>query len=120
MTFYAFFENGPVALGWLRVSHRETDPKRSSPLQPFHCHTHEDLLEPGAVVPVDIELWPSSTRFHAGETLRLIVQGSDIYDEGAPNLPFARHERTRNRGIHRLHSGPGRESHLLLPIIPAA
>lgn len=120
MTFYAFFENGPVALGWLRVSHRETDPERSSALQPFHCHTHEDLLEPGAVVPVDIELWPSSTRFRAGETLRLIVQGSDIYDEGAPNLPFARHERTRNRGIHRLHSGPGREAHLLLPIIPAA
>lgn len=119
MTFYAFFENGPVALGWLRVSHRETDPARSSALQPFHRHEREDLLEPGTIVPVDIELWPSSTRFKRGETLRLVVQGTDIYNEGAPNLPFARHERTRNRGKHRLHSGPGRESFLLLPVIPA-
>ena len=119
MTFYAFFENGPVALGWLRASHRETDPARSSALQPFHRHEREDLLEPGTIVPVDIEFWPSSTRFKTGETLRLVVQGSDIYDEGAPNLPFARHELTRNRGMHRLHSGPGRESCLLLPVIPA-
>lgn len=118
MTFYAFFENGPVALGWLRVSHRETDPGRSSELQPYHRHDREDLIEPGAIVPVDIELWPSSTCFRAGETLRLVVQGADIYDEGLPFLPFARHERTRNRGTHRLHSGPGRESRLLLPVIP--
>lgn len=118
MTFYAFFENGPVALGWLRASHRETDPARSTDLQPFHRHEKENLLEPGAVVPLDIELWPSSTRFRAGETLRLIVQGTDIHHEAAPNLPFARHERTRNRGRHVLHSGGGRDSHLLLPVIP--
>jgi predicted acyl esterase len=118
MTFYAFFENGPVALGWLRVSHRAIDPERSAELQPFHPHDREDLIEPGAVVPVEIELWPSSTRFRAGETLRLVVKGADIYDEGAPNLPFARHENTRNCGIHRLHSGPGREARLLLPVIP--
>ncbi|MES1971393.1 MAG: CocE/NonD family hydrolase [Pseudomonadota bacterium] len=119
MTFYALFENGPVALGWLRASHRETDPARSSALQPFHPHVREEPLSPGAAVPVDIEFWPSATRFKSGETLRLIVQGSDIYSEGAPNLPFARHERTRNHGQHILHSGPGRDSHLLLPVIPA-
>jgi len=118
MTFYAFFENGPVALGWLRASHRAIDPERSSELQPFHPHDREDPIEPGTVVPVDIEFWPSSTRFRAGETLRLVVQGADIYEEGAPNLPFARHEHTRNRGTHRLYSGPGRESRLLLPVIP--
>jgi predicted acyl esterase len=119
MTFYAFFEDGPVALGWLRASHRAIDPERSTELQPFHRHDREDLIEPGMVVPLDIEFWPSSTRFRAGESLRLIVQGADIHDEGAPNLPFARHERTRNRGTHRLYSGPGRESRLLLPAIPA-
>jgi len=119
MTFYAFFEDGPVALGWLRASHRAIDPERSTDLQPFHRHDREDLIEPGAIVPVDIEFWPSSTRFRAGESLRLIVQGADIHDEGAPNLPFARHERTRNRGTHRLYTGPGRESRLLLPVILA-
>ena len=118
MTFYAFFENGPVALGWLRASHRAIDPEESSALQPFHPHDREDPIEPGTVVPVEIEFWPSSTLFRAGETLRLVVQGADIHDEGAPNLPFARHENARNSGSHRLHSGPGRESRLLLPVIP--
>ena len=120
MTFYAFFEDGPVALGWLRASHRETDPERSSVLQPFHRHVREAPLAPGVAVPVDIEFWPSATRFRAGESLRLVVQGSDIYSEGLPNLPFARHQLTRNRGTHILHTGPGRESHLMLPVIPAA
>ena len=30
--FYAFYEDGPVALGWLRASHRALDPERSTRL----------------------------------------------------------------------------------------
>lgn len=117
-TFYAFFEDGPVALGWLRASHRETDPVRSTPLQPFHTHVREQRLAPGEIVPVDIEIWPSSTLFHAGETLRIVIKGADIYAEGVPFLPFARHERTRNAGRHIIHIGPKHDSHLLMPVIP--
>jgi predicted acyl esterase len=139
--FYAMLENGPVALGWLRVSHRELDPVRSKPEQPVHTHTHEQLLRPGERVPVDIEIWPSSTLFRAGERLRLVIQGQDIYREGLPNAPFARHEKTRNRGTHVIHtgvdartagadasahgadargasSGDATASHLLIPVIP--
>ena len=28
--YYAQFEDGPVAVGWLRASHRELDPERST------------------------------------------------------------------------------------------
>ena len=70
-------------------------------------------------VPVDIELWPSSTLFRAGETLRLVVQGSDIYADAAPGLPFARHERLRNRGRHIIRTGGRFDSHLLVPFIPS-
>jgi predicted acyl esterase len=118
MTFYAFFDNGPVALGWLRASHRALDPMRSTALQPWHPHEREEMLRQGDIVPMDIEFWASSTFFRAGESLRLIVQGHDIYREGAPNLPFARHENTRNRGVHVLHCGGDRDAHLLLPIVP--
>ena len=103
--FYAMLENGPVALGWLRVSHRELDPTRSTPEQPVHTHTREQLLKPGERVPVDIEIWPSSTLFRVGERLRVVIQGQDVYDEGLPNAPFARHEKTRNRGTHVIHTG---------------
>lgn len=118
MTFYAFFENGPVALGWLRASHRALDPVRSRPWQPFHTHEREDLLEAGNVVPVEVELWPSSTLFHAGESLRVVVKGMDIYRDALPNLPFARHEDLRNAGTHVIHTGGHYDSHLLVPIIP--
>lgn len=118
-TFYAFYENGPVALGWLRASHRALDPGRSTPWQPFHPHDREEPVPAGTVVPVEIEIWPSSTRFKAGESLRVVVQGRDVYRDALPNLPFARHEATRNAGTHILHTGGSCDAHLLVPVIQA-
>lgn len=121
MTFYAFYESGPVALGWLRVSHRALDAERSTIDRPVHRHTSEKPLKPGECVPVEIELWPSSTLFRAGETLRLVVSGHDIYprEEGAM-LPFAVHERTRNQGTHVLRMGGGFDAKLRLPVVTPA
>jgi predicted acyl esterase len=116
--FYAFYEDGPVALGWLRASHRALDPDRSTPWQPFHPHDREDPLVPGVPTAVEIELWPSSTLFRASETLRLVVQDSDICTEAAPGLPFARHERLRRPGRLTIRTGGRYDSHLLVPIIP--
>lgn len=117
--FYSMYEDGPVALGWLRASHRELDPERSRPEQPFHRHTREQRLSPGERVPLEIEIWPSSTRFLAGETLRLRVQGRDIPEGGLANAPFARHQDTRNAGLHVIHAGGRYDSHLLIPVIPS-
>ncbi|MCB5426424.1 CocE/NonD family hydrolase [Altererythrobacter sp. CC-YST694] len=118
-TFYAFFENGPIALGWLRASHRALDPELSSPERPVHPHTHEERLKPGECVPVEIELWPFSVRFAPGESLRVVVAGSDIYkrEEGLM-LPFALHEDTRNAGRHIIRTGEDVPSSILLPFIP--
>jgi predicted acyl esterase len=119
-TFYAFYENGPVALGWLRASHRALDPERSRPERPVHRHTSEDRLSLGECVPVEIEIWPFSVRFAAGERLRLIVAGSDIYprDEGVM-LPFPLHQQTRNAGTHIIRTGGAFDSVILLPIVPS-
>ncbi|MCW3837642.1 CocE/NonD family hydrolase [Sphingomonas canadensis] len=118
-TFYAFYENGPVALGWQRVSHRALDPERTLPERPVHLHTAEERLSPGERVPVEIELWPFSARFAAGETLRLVIAGADIYrrEEGVM-LPFPLHEETRNAGAHVLHTGGAFDASILLPFIP--
>jgi hypothetical protein len=120
IVFFPFFGNhddGPVALGWLRVSHRELDEEKSTPYQPVHLHQREIKLKPKEIVPVEIEIWPSSTLFHAGETLRVVVQGSDIYA-----YPTERHTNehrsTVNKGEHIVHTGGKYDSHLLIPIIP--
>jgi putative CocE/NonD family hydrolase len=118
-TFYAFYDNGPIALGWLRASHRALDPDRSTPERPVHPHDREERLQPGQCVPVEIEIWPFSVRFAAGETLRLIVAGSDIYrrEEGVM-LPFPLHEQTRNAGTHIIRTGGTFDSALRLPFVP--
>jgi predicted acyl esterase len=115
-SFLNALEDGPVALGWLRVSHRELDENRSRPEQPWHAHRREQLLKPGEIVSVDIEIWPSGTRFQAGEQLRLIVQGSDI-QQYPPNVVAMAHAMTRNRGTHLVHTGGHYDSRLLIPIV---
>lgn len=117
--YYASYDTGPVALGWLRVSHRALDPKLSSPEQPIQHHRKEELLTPGEAVPVEIEIWPSSTLFRQGERLRVLVKGSDIYPypDRAPGLPLALHEETRNKGEHIIRTGGRFDSHLLVPVI---
>jgi len=116
--FYAMAEDGPVALGWQRVSHRALDAERSRPEMPVHPHDREERLAPGEIVPVDVEIWPSSTRFAAGETLRLVIAGRDTVKPSVPRAPFALHERTRNAGTHVIHTGGRFDGWLQIPVIP--
>jgi predicted acyl esterase len=117
-------EHGRVARGWLRVSHRELDEARSSPHQPWLKHRRALKLAPGEIVPVDIEIWPSSTLFRKDETLEVTVQGGDFSHTRSNPLPL-KHGRistgfadTVNRGRHAIHAGGQYNSHLLVPVIP--
>jgi uncharacterized protein len=118
-SFLNALEDGPVALGWLRVSHRELDEERSTPEQPWHSHRREQRLEPGQIVPVEIEIWPSGTRFGAGEQLLLLVQATDI-QQYPPGVVSMAHSVTRNVGTHVIHTGGKYDSHLLVPVVPTA
>src|SRR5262249_33173160 len=40
----------PVAKGWLRASHRETDPALDLPWRPYHAHLKRAPLKPGEIV----------------------------------------------------------------------
>ncbi|MFW7348371.1 MAG: CocE/NonD family hydrolase [Pigmentiphaga sp.] len=117
LPFFSAQEDGPVALGWLRVSHRELDPMRSTPSVPWHLHAREEKLNAGEIVPVEIEIWPSSTLFRKGERLRLVIKGDDIYRYGEGT--FTSSHATRNKGRHVIHTGGRYDSHLLLPFVPS-
>jgi hypothetical protein len=61
-------------------------------------------------------------RWRPGETLRLVIQGQDIYRYPRP-LIQARHDDLVNRGRHVIYSGGEYDSHLLVPVLvptPAA
>jgi uncharacterized protein len=117
-------ENGRVASGWLRVSHRELDPERSSEHQPWHKHTRRLPVAPGEIVPAEVEIWPSATLFRAGESIVVQVRGTDIPLErimGVPPEQWAKryqHRETANTGRHTIHTGGPYDSHLLVPVVP--
>ncbi len=112
--YYAVFEDGPVALGWLRASHRALDRTRSTPTQPVLTHQEEEKIPPGTVVPLDVEILPSGTRFETGETLRLVVQGKDVHRYPRP-LTHPVHGGTVNVGLHRIHTGGDHDGFLVIP-----
>jgi putative CocE/NonD family hydrolase len=108
------FEQGMVASGWQRASHRELDDKRSTPWQPWLKHERLVKLAAGEIVPLEIEILPSGTVFNAGEQLRLVLQGHDIIDFWYRHS----HKETVNRGSHVIHAGGSHDSHLLVPVVP--
>ncbi len=108
---YNGYERDAVAKGWLRASHRELDPSRSTPLRPWHTHGRLQKLRAGEIVPVDIEIWPSATLFESGSILQLTVQGHD-----AARYPAFRHQKLVNRGWHSIFTGGSHDSCLTVPM----
>ncbi len=112
-------EHGQVASGWLRVSHRELDSEKSTPLQPWHKHETELKLAKDEIVPVEIEILPSSTLFKKGEQLEVVVKASEVVKgNSTPGLKTRyEHEETVNKGVHNIYAGDKYDSHLLIPVI---
>jgi len=102
-----------VTRGWCKISRRELDPVESTEWHPVQKGASEQMLRAGEIVPVDIELYPSSTFFAAGETLQLIIAGDEII----PSPPYAK-SAEGNQGKHVLHFGVEYDSYLLVPKIP--
>ncbi|HVR79607.1 MAG TPA: CocE/NonD family hydrolase [Acidimicrobiia bacterium] len=128
--------NTPIAMGWLRASHREIDEKRSEPYRPYHLHQRRYPLTPGEIYELDVEIWPSCIVVPPGYRLALTVRGIDYeyrgeLDEYGRSFYYA----TRGTGgmTHTdpedrppeifdttvvIHTSPEQSSYLLLPIIP--
>jgi hypothetical protein len=112
-------QNSPAiaaAYGWLRVSHRKLDPKRSTPYRPYHTHDELQKIKPGEVVPVEVEIWPSSTVFSKGHRLVLEVASHDD-----PRIVPFLHNDPEDRilaGENTIYTGGAYDSHLLAPVIP--
>jgi predicted acyl esterase len=128
--------NTPVAQGWLRASHRRLDRKRSKPYQPFHPHDRVEPLTAGEIYECDVEILPTSVVLPAGWRIALTVRGKDYEYEGdVAGFGQEFYYATRGTGgmTHNdpddrpreifggkvtLHGGGGKDSYVLLPIIP--
>ena len=119
----------PVSQGWLRVSHRKVDAERSRPYKPYHPHDEREPVNPGEVYEVDVEIWPTSIVVPAGYRLALTIGGKDFERADAQGLMKGSgiflHNDPADRpvdvfgGVNTIHTGGGRASHLLMPLVPA-
>lgn len=103
----------PVSMGWLRVSERELDKEKSTPWQPVLTHQNPKKIAADEIIPVEIEILPSSTLFKKGESIQVVVQGKDFFYH-----PALGHHYSVNRGVHIIYTGNKYDSHLLVPVIP--
>jgi predicted acyl esterase len=120
----------PLAQGWLRASHRKLCEQRSTPFQPYHTHDEKQPLVPGEIYELDVEIWPTCIVLPAGYRLALDIRGHDFSRPSAnADSPYGgsgpwQHDDALDRPISifggetTIHTGPGRESFLFLPVIP--
>ena len=109
-----FGEPHPGVWGKMRVSRRKLDEKLSTDYNPVQAHTVSEKLEPGQIVPVDIEINPTSWFWHKGQSIRVQVAGRYIREDWFEPLLWD----TDNKGRHLIYTGGQYESFLQIPVIP--
>lgn len=115
----------PMAMGWLRASHRQTDSEKSTTGRPWHHHQQKQYLEPGVPVEVEVEIWPTSITLPSGHTLRVVVSAHDDYVQTAPWAAGLCHNDPVDRaaalfaGENTILTGPAHTAFLTVPVIPA-
>lgn len=94
-----------------------------TPYRPWHTHDEVEKLTLGEVVPLDIEIWPTSMVFPKGWRLVLTVQGHDFIAAPPGRM---RHDHPEDRpveefgGANTVFSGGQRASYLLMPLVAAS
>ncbi len=109
-----FGEPHPGSWGKMRVSRRKLDEKLSTDYNPVQAHTCDEKLEPGQIVPVDIEIVPTSRFWHKGQQIRVQISGRYIREDWFEPLYWD----TDNKGNHIIYTGGKYESFLQIPVIP--
>ncbi len=104
----------PGSMGRMRVSRRKLDETLSTDYFPIQAHDCDEYLEPGQIVPVEIDIWPISRIWHKGQAIRITVSG--VYKR--EDWTFAEYPQYTNKGKHIIHAGGEYDSYLQVPVIP--
>ena len=64
--------------GYLRASFRALDPRKSTPLRPYHPHKSTSPITPGKKVTYAIEVWPTANEFEKGHRIRIQLASEDV------------------------------------------
>jgi predicted acyl esterase len=104
----------PGTTGRLRVSMRELDESKSTDYRPQHTYKKSEKLKAGEIVSIEIEFWPISRIWHAGEQLRVDIAGHYFREGWFEPFDYD----YINEGKHIIHAGGEYDSYLQVPVIP--
>jgi predicted acyl esterase len=109
--------------GWLKASHRATDPARSQPWKPWHYFTREAQkpVAPGEINEYNIEILATANMFQAGHRICVDITSLDIPTgtAGFTNVEYIPyHICSSQTTLHKIYHNEHYPSHLLLPVIP--
>ena len=78
----------------------------------------EELMEPGTVYRVEIDLWDTANRFHKGHRVRLDISGSNFpfYDVNPNTGEFLGRHTHLKTAVNSVYQAPGRASALVLTV----
>ncbi|MDQ2827217.1 MAG: CocE/NonD family hydrolase, partial [Actinomycetota bacterium] len=105
-----------IQSGWLRASHRKTDPARSTELVPYQDHQRADAapLPADQFTKVRVELFPFAHVFRPGSRLRLNIEAP------GGNQPFWAFETLPGTSVNSIGHSAGMASRVVLPRLPDA
>lgn len=100
--------------GWLKVSQRKLDPKRSTALRPYQTHTQQDvqMLTPGKAVAARVEIFPFGALLRKGSKLRVSIEAPTVLPELWAFAPFP------VAGQNTVLLDAAHPGQLVLPVIP--
>lgn len=113
----------PITNGQLLASMRAVDESRSrfmsgEMIHPFHYFTEEksQLLVPGEVVKMQVEIFPTSAIIRKGNRLRIAISPSN-QAQGMLNYP---RQALAEGGVTTIHNSPQYPSSIVLPVVPTS
>jgi len=112
-------ENGTqfvVSSGALRAKFRALDKEKSTPSHPIHIWADPVPVQPGVVYEYNMQMMQTACVFKKGHRIELLIRNQDdlrskLAMNGVYRMPFMQSVE------HKIYFG---QSHLLLPLIPAA
>jgi uncharacterized protein len=102
--------------GWLRGTHREVDPQKSKPWEPFHPHTRSEPLIPGKIYEFNVPIVPTGILFKHGSKIKLRIRCSDDEPRNALESQAGGNLRRQSPSRITIYHNEDYPSHLLLPI----
>lgn len=106
-------EERMLTRGWLRGSHREIDPERTVPWEPYRNHAKSEPLVPKKIYEFVIPIVPTGTVLPVGYSFRLTISSTD--DPSNTSLTNG-HLRRQNPSRITVYHDEDHPSQLILPI----